>query len=261
MASADLDRDAREFQRWQLAALEARPGGAQLLSVGPFRALIPPSDQAGGWVTIVDGPAAEKETKESVRVLRSLFGERHAELEIEYSDAFFPQVGAWLEASGLTLDRRDPLMACRPERYSPIVAPEVRLRRLSPDSDPADLGAFQTIRWTNGGDREHSVPSIDLLRKELRSTSSVYLLAWLGGEAAGTGVSHALKGTGELVGIVTRADKRRRGVAATVTSHLVARHFSTGGDFVFLDAANEPAAALYERIGFKRFGMNCVYRE
>lgn len=260
MTSADLDRDAREFQKWQQAALEARPAGSQLLSVGPFRALVPPSDQAGGWVTIVDGPAPEKETKESVRVLRTLFGQRHTELEIEYNDTFFPTVGAWLEATGLTLDRRDPLMACRPERYSPIVAPEVRLRRLTADSDPTDLGAFQTIRWTNGGERENAVPPIDHLRKELASTSSVFLLAWLDGEAAGTGVSHSLKGTGELVGIVTRADKRRRGVAATVTSHLVARQFSTGAEFVFLDAANEAAVKLYERIGFRIFGMNCVYR-
>jgi ribosomal protein S18 acetylase RimI-like enzyme len=49
-------------------------------------------------------------------------------------------------------------------------------------------------------------------------------------------------------------------VAATVTSHLVASHFSTGGDFAFLDAANEGAVRLYERIGFKTFGMNSVYR-
>jgi GNAT superfamily N-acetyltransferase len=260
LTSTDLERDAMRFQAWLRDALEARPAGSQLLKVGPFRALVPASGQPGSWVTIVDGPAAEKDTKESVQVLRSLFGERRAELEIEYNDALFPKVGAWLEATGFSLDRRDPLMACRPERFAPVVAPRVRLRRLTIDSDSADLQAFQTIRWTNGGDRDHAVPPIDDLRKELASTRSLYLLAWLGDEPAGTGVSHSLKGAGELVGIVTRGDKRRRGVAATVTSHLVARHFSTGGDFAFLDAANEGAVKLYERIGFKTFGMNSVYR-
>jgi predicted GNAT family acetyltransferase len=82
----------------------------------------------------------------------------------------------------------------------------------------------------------------------------------LNGEPAGTGVSHSLKGVAEIVGVVTRADKRRRGVAATVTSNLVARHFDSGGDFVFLDAADEAAATLYERLGFKKFGTNLVYR-
>jgi ribosomal protein S18 acetylase RimI-like enzyme len=62
------------------------------------------------------------------------------------------------------------------------------------------------------------------------------------------------------VGIVTRTESRRRGVAATVSSELVARHFANGGDFVFLDAANEEAARVYERLGFARFGANLVYR-
>jgi len=38
------------------------------------------------------------------------------------------------------------------------------------------------------------------------------------------------------------------------------RHFASGGDFVFLDAADDAAARVYERLGFKRFGANLVYR-
>jgi predicted GNAT family acetyltransferase len=70
-----------------------------------------------------------------------------------------------------------------------------------------------------------------------------------------------LEGAAEIVGVVTRADKRRRGVAAAVTAELVSRQFATGGDFVFLDAANEGAARIYEMLGFKRFGANLVYRD
>jgi RimJ/RimL family protein N-acetyltransferase len=40
----------------------------------------------------------------------------------------------------------------------------------------------------------------------------------------------------------------------------VRRHFANGGDFAFLDAANEDAARVYERLGFSRFGANLVYR-
>ena len=69
-----------------------------------------------------------------------------------------------------------------------------------------------------------------------------------------------MRGAGEIVGVVTRVDKRRRGIAATVTSDLVARHFAASGDFVFLDAANQEAARVYERLGFERFGDNVVYR-
>jgi hypothetical protein len=45
-----------------------------------------------------------------------------------------------------------------------------------------------------------------------------------------------------------------------VSSELVRRHFARGGDFVFLDAASEGAASVYERLGFIRFGANLVYR-
>jgi len=172
-----LSEHAKRFQAWQLAALDARPAGAELLSFGPFRALIPAADQPGVWVTIVEGPVDRGETNQAVTRLRSLFKERKTELEIEYNE-----------------------------------------------------------------------------------TLCVYLLAWLDDEPAGTGVSHSLKGAAEIVGVVTRADKRRRGIAATVTSELVTRHFAASGDFVFLDAANAEAARVYERLGFERFGGNVVYR-
>ena len=94
----------------------------------------------------------------------------------------------------------------------------------------------------------------------MRSSSSVHLLAWLDGVPSGTGVSHSLKGAAEIVGIVTLAGKRRRGVAATVTSELVAGHFASGGDFAFLDAADEGAVKLYDGLGFQTFGTNGVYR-
>jgi ribosomal protein S18 acetylase RimI-like enzyme len=257
---APLNDDAKRFQAWQRDALEVRPLSTRLLSAGPFQALLPADQQGhGGWMTLVDGRPTERETYDAVARLRSAVERRNIDLEIEYNATAFPEVGAWLEAAGLTLDRSDPLMACRPERFRPFAARDVIQRRLKPSSDAKDLEAFQAIRWTNGGDVKRMVPPIGQLRKELASETSVYLLAWVDGERAGTGVSHALKGAAEIVGVVTRTDKRRRGIAATVTSKLVADHFADGGDFAFLDAANTAAVRVYERLGFTRFGTNIVY--
>jgi ribosomal protein S18 acetylase RimI-like enzyme len=255
-----LNEDAKRFQAWQLATLDQHPAGTELVSFGPFRAVLPTAIQADAWVTIVDGTADERETAKAVAGLRSVFKQRNAELEIEYNEALYPRVGTWLETAGLTFAKRNPLMACRPDGFKPISSPHVKVRRLTTASDAADLEAFQTLRWTNGGDDALAVPFVDVLRRDLASANSVYLLAWVDGERAGTGVSHALKGAAEIVGVVTRVDKRRLGIAATVTSDLVARHFASRGDFVFLDAANEGAARVYERLGFKRFGDNVVYR-
>jgi predicted GNAT family acetyltransferase len=101
---------------------------------------------------------------------------------------------------------------------------------------------------------------VERLRADIARPNSVFLLAWLDWEPVGTGVSHSLKGAAEIVGVVTRQDRRRRGVAAAITSELVRRHFANGGDFAFLDAANDEAARVYERLGFSPFGANLVYR-
>ena len=211
-------------------------------------------------MTIVEGTVTESETIAAIADLRDTFKQRTIPLEIEYNEALLPGVGAWLEAAGFTLAERNPLMACRPEVFKPFAARDVILQRLTPASEAADMEVFQRIRWTDGGEEDRAVPPIEQLRQDLASSTSVYLLARLDGEAAGTGVSHALNKVGEIVGVVTRTDKRRRGIAATVTSELVARIFASGGDFVFLDAANEGAARVYERLGFRRFGANLIYR-
>jgi ribosomal protein S18 acetylase RimI-like enzyme len=255
-------REAKRFAAWQLDSMEARATDSETLTIGPFHVVLSRSKEAppAGWVTLVEGPATQAETVKSVPKLKAALKKHKAPLEIEFNEAAFPKVGTWLEEAGLKLAEKNPLMACRPEAFKAFVAPEVHLTRLGAAATPAELEAFQQIRWTEGGEVERPVPSIELLRSALTAPSSVFILAWLDWEAAGTGVSHAVKGAAEIVGIVTKKDQRRRGVAATITSELVRRHFEGGGDFVFLDAAGDDAARVYERLGFSRFGANLVYR-
>jgi ribosomal protein S18 acetylase RimI-like enzyme len=254
--------DAERFAAWQRDALEARAVDSEVLTIGPFRVALAKDKAAPGssWVTMVEGSASEDETMKAVPKLKAAFKKHKSPLEIEFNDAAFPNVGAWLEAAGLKLAEKNPLMACRPEMFKPSINAEVHLTQLRATAIAAELEAFQQIRWTNGGDIKGNVPAVDTLRVALGAPSSVFLLAWLDWQAAGTGVSHALNGAAEIVGIVTDKHHRRRGVASTVTSELVRRHFEGGGDFVFLDAAGDEAAAVYEKLGFSRFGANLVYQ-
>lgn len=260
MAGSQAEQDALRFQAWQLAALESHPVGTVLTRIGPFSAVVPATAGAGGWVTIVAAEATERETIAAVAMLRTIFEDRAAPFEIEFNEMLYPRVGSWLEAAGLTLGERNPLMACRPAYFKPYAAAGVSVQRLSVSSAGADLQAFQDIRWTNGGDNNEVPQPVDRLRRELASKSSVYLLARLDGKWAGTGVSHALHGAVEIVGVVTQSTMRRRGVAATVTSDLVSRHFDSGGDYAFLDSSGDEATRVYERLGFSSFGANLVYR-
>ena len=255
--------DSDRFQTWQRDTLAGRDDGAEMLSIGPFRALLSAEGEgtAAGWVTLIDGTATEAETLKSLTKIRAALKKHKVPLEIEYNETAFPKVGGWLEDAGMKLLERNPLMSCRPEAFKPFPAPdEVHLTQLSSAATPAELEAFQAIRWTDGGEIDRPAPPVERLRSDMARPNSVFLLAWLEWEPAGTGVSHSLKGAAEIVGVVTRKDRRRRGVAAAITSELVRRHFANGGDFVFLDAANEDAARVYERLGFTRFGANLIYR-
>ncbi len=255
--------DSDRFQTWQRDTLAARQDGAEMLSVGPFRAVFSAAGETArnGWVTLIDGTAAEDETLKALTKLRSTFKRHKVPLEIEYNETIFPKVGQWLEGAGLKLVERNPLMSCRPEGFKPFATPdEVHLTQLSAAAAPAELEAFQAIRWTDGGEIDRPAPPVERLRADMARPNSIFLLAWLDWEPAGTGVSYSIKGAVEIVGVVTRKDRRRRGVAAAITSELVRRHFANGGDFAFLDAANEEAARVYEKLGFSRFGANLVYR-
>jgi ribosomal protein S18 acetylase RimI-like enzyme len=254
--------DTERFQTWQRDALAARGDESEVLSIGPFRALLSNASvkPATGWITLIEGSATQAETVKALPKLKAAFKKRSVPFEIEYNEAAFPKVGGWLETAGLKLAERNPLMACRPDAFKPFTSEEVHITQLSLSATPAELEAFQTIRWTDGGELDRPVPPIERLGAEMTRPNSVFLLAWLEWEAVGTGVSHALKGAAEIVGVVTQKDKRRRGIAAAITSELMRRHFANGGEFVFLDAANAEAARVYERLGFSRFGDNLIYR-
>lgn len=253
--------DSERFNDWLEHTFEERQRDAETIAMGPFRAVMfAGEDKASAWITLVDAQVSDEEGRRALAKLRAAFDKQEIDIEIEYDDHAFPHAREWFAGSGLTLEETTPLMACRPETFTPVVAPEVSLTRISTHGKPSELEAFQMLRWTDGGDLDRKPQPVERLRNDLLTATSVYLLAWLDWEPVGTGVSHLTRAAAEIVGVVTRNDRRRLGVAATVTSDLVRRHFDTGGDFVFLEAANEPAARVYERLGFTRFGLKALYR-
>lgn len=253
--------DSERFQDWLQHTFEARQRDAETIAMGPFRAIVFAGEaRPTAWITLVDGDVSDEEGRRALEKLRTAFHKNDIEIEVEYDDHAFPNAREWFAGSGLRLEETNPLMACRPETFTPASAPDVSLTRLSAHGKPSELEAFQTLRWTDGGDLDRAPQPVEQLRKDLLTPTSVFLLAWLGWEPVGTGVSHLTRDAAEIVGVVTRNDRRRLGVATTVTSELVRRHFEAGGDFAFLDAANEGAARVYERLGFTRFGLKALYR-
>ncbi len=254
--------DSDRFQAWLQHIFEARQRDSETVSMGPFRAIMTPAEGGGSeaWVTLVDPAPDEDDAIRALSRLHRAFHKHAMDVEVEYDATAFPQAARWFAEAGMRQVEENPLMAVRPETFKPSVTPHIALTRLRQHAKHAELEAFQQIRWTNGGDLDRDVQPVERLQHDLKTATSVYLLAWIDWEPVGTAVSHLTGEVAEIVGVVTRNDRRRRGVAATVTSELVGRHFERGGDFVFLDAANEEAARVYERLGFSRFGSKVVFR-
>lgn len=72
------------------------------------------------------------------------------------------------------------------------------------------------------------------------------------------GVGTFCTGNSELAGVGTLPAFHRRGIAAAVSSALLAEHFAGGGR-AWLSAAGEVARALHAKIGFQDAGVQLNY--
>ena len=162
----------------------------------------------------------------AIRRLRARYRALHDPLRIEFNEEGWPGLGTALEHEGFVLESRNPLMACRPATFRPRGAASVEMRFL--EVDP-------------------------------RHPSTQRVAGEIDGIVAGRASLGSIDGVAELYAVVTDPPYRRRGVAATLCSALISRHFEDGGALVFLDAENEGAVALYRRLGFTLIGARLTY--
>jgi len=66
---------------------------------------------------------------------------------------------------------------------------------------------------------------------------------------------------GEIAGIVTLPEFRRRGAAATIVSVLLRGVFASGRNIAWLNADNEQARSVYAKLGFRTIGSLLNYEE
>lgn len=114
-------------------------------------------------------------------------------------------------------------------------------------------------------DRDVMVPAVDPAALELvrdRMRRGRLLLA--AGFAAGhdgpvaVGGCQFLAGVAEIVGVGTLPIARRRGLGTAVTARLGAAALARGAETVFLSAADDEVARMYERLGYLRVGTSMV---
>ena len=189
------------------------------------------------------------------------FAARERMPRFEFVEEYTPALAEALARAGFTLEDRCLLMVCTPEtlRPAPAVA-GLELVTLGPSSPAADVRAYTNVGRSAFGDPEIEVSDAAAEQFRRKLVENGAFLARLDDAVVGVaGYTAPLDGLTELVGIATREDYRRRGVATALTAYAVQAAYDQGVGAAFLTAADERAGRVYERVGFRAQATSLAY--
>jgi ribosomal protein S18 acetylase RimI-like enzyme len=182
-----------------------------------------------------------------------------------------PSLAGAATAAGLDV-LQVPLLALEPAAWSPPpLPPGVAVRMLGADDPalPAAQGAVELAFAAHdpalggAGPEERDLAAAKLgdlgfLRARLRRGLTAMAVAERhGGGPLGAGSHQPVGDVSEVMAVGTLPAARRRGIGAAVTGRLVEHAREHGAELVFLSAADDAIARLYERLGFRRIGTAC----
>ncbi len=99
------------------------------------------------------------------------------------------------------------------------------------------------------------------LRYELNNKLSLWLVAMEGAAVAGYIGSQSVLGEADMMNVAVHPDFLRRGIAQALVAALIDELRKQGNYCLTLEvrASNEPAKALYEKLGFQQMGKRPNY--
>jgi ribosomal protein S18 acetylase RimI-like enzyme len=246
--------------------LDAAPRTAcRTEAIGPFTLFV---NDAPGWrycarPTPGSGPVTPEQVKE-VRAREREVGMPEA---IEWVRELVPSVGPAARAAGLEVASH-PLMHLPPGGFADAAPADARVRLVTAEDDLARVSAVQVVAFANpgtaGGDagsgaleaiaRESDPIVTAFLAERIERGLTVTAAAFVNGEPVAAGAHQPVDGVTEVVGVACLPAFRRRGLAAAVTSLLVADALERGVTTVCLSADDEDVERLYGRLGFVTVG-------
>ena len=206
----------------------------------------------------------------AVRARQHELGVREA---FEWVGETTPSLAGAATAAGLEVTQV-PLLALEPDAWSPPPAPAgVTVRMLGAD-DPALAGAQGAVelafastdpalRAAGPEERDLAAAQLDdlgFLRERLRRGLTAMAVAEGADGPLGAGSHQPVGDVSEVTGVGTLPSARRRGIGTAVTGRLVEHARERGAELVFLSAADETVARMYEQLGFRRIGTACFAR-
>ncbi len=104
--------------------------------------------------------------------------------------------------------------------------------------------------------------SAEEITKDVTAGGNVYVaVAEYGGEKAGYGEIRFVAGEAQIYNIAIAPEFRREGIGEALLRHMITRAEDNGCDLVTLEVrgGNEPAMALYTKLGFREVGRRKGY--
>jgi len=221
--------------------------GRRVLDLPPFTAYLDRDDPMRFLNYAIPDDGAEPDDA-AVERLRAGFREHQRLPRLEWVEEAAPAVAAVLEACGMQLELRTPLMSCRPEQLVSADA-DVPALTVAPIAD-GDLRETYNLQRVAFG--EAPLPDGDEPRDPRRRGGGA-VLARSNGEAVAAASWTAVRDeTSEIVGVATAAAWRRRGLAGAVTAAAAREAFAAGASLCVLSPGDDTAQRVYARAGFGR---------
>jgi ribosomal protein S18 acetylase RimI-like enzyme len=239
-------------RRCELAAYAAATPSRAITRIGPFVALIDPHESLS-WLNYAFPVAPlDGETPAALMALAEHFAAQRRVLRFEFHAAPWPDLPPLLEAAGLYVEARQPVLVCTAATLRRPSPNDVAVRLLTPTATSAELAAVVTIQQLGFGSGAGEITEERLrwMRNALRAGHERYALAFLGNRPVGAGSLLPAGPIAEVVGVATHPSFRRRGVAATLSAALAQAHVDAGGEVCWLSAGDAAAQRVYERVGF-----------
>ncbi len=258
-----FDPDARSvLERLERYYDTAPRAAAQIEAVGPFTLFVSTASfpfyarPRLGMTTPIEGDDVT-----SVLVRQRELGVPAA---LEWVVETTPSLSAAARAAGLHVRELPLLMLDHPVE---VPTPQgVQVRRVAADEpDLERIMAVAAVAFAHegtaagdAGPRERdelaasSTADRARLRERIATGSAALMVAEDRDGPIASGLHQPVDDVTEVVGVATLPSARRRGIGAAVTSALVRHALTSGLDLIFLSAASDDVARIYERLGFRR---------
>jgi ribosomal protein S18 acetylase RimI-like enzyme len=240
------------LEQVQTAISGAEYPNRNLIDQGPFRILIDPI-RSVLYVNYALVLSASESPVDDVARMMETFKAHKRVPRVEYVHEAAPGLDTALEHAGFKREHELPMMTCTLSSFRPRLAEGVDVRMLGLEDD------VRLYYHTANQAFDVKLPVGDTPRPKGeadKQTGTLHIaIGYIGGEPAGCA---CLGPTWELSGVGVVPSFRRRGVASSVSSALLAEHFERHS-IAWLTAEDERAESVYRGLGFEKAGTHLSY--